>query len=292
MATKIVVSEEAVLKGWQCPVTKLWCVPLVDKPDNLNMDTLLLDHPTQLENFNKLYEVQTTQKSRLHIHALLARTDKEEYILNVYELPSIEQTVQYLHAAVGHPTEDTWLRAIRKGNYNSWPLIDTQKVWKYFPESEETQFGHMRGQPQGVRSTRTTHPTVVDTANKLVEKKNDILIHIYKLNENNRLTGTLYADQAGDFPHVSSCSNRLIMLLHHVDSNSMWVEPLKNQKEPTVNAAQTHSLEQMQQQGIVPKHQILDNQCHGLMKQAIEAITLSDGSILKMTYELVPPEEH
>jgi hypothetical protein len=28
--TKIVVSEEAVLKGWQCPVTKLWRIPLVD----------------------------------------------------------------------------------------------------------------------------------------------------------------------------------------------------------------------------------------------------------------------
>jgi hypothetical protein len=93
----------------------------VDKPDNLNTDTLLLllDHPTQLENLNKLYEVQTTQNSRSYIHALLAQTDKEEYVHNVYELPSIKQTVWYLHAAVGHPTEDTWLKAIRKGNYNS-----------------------------------------------------------------------------------------------------------------------------------------------------------------------------
>ncbi len=168
--TKIVVSEEAVLKGWQCPVTKLWRIPLVDKPDNLNMDTLLLDYPTQLRNLNKLYEVQTTQKSRLHICTLLARTKKEEYIHNMYKLPSIEQTVRYLHAAAGHPTEDTWSKAIRKGNYNSWPLIDTKKIWKYFPESEETQFGHMRGQRQGVWSTHTTHPTVADTPDKLLEK--------------------------------------------------------------------------------------------------------------------------
>jgi hypothetical protein len=48
----------------------------------------------------------------------------------------------------------------------------------------------------------------------------------------------------------------------------------------------------MRRQGIVPKHQILDNQCHGLMKQAIKETTLSDGSISKMTYKLVPPEEH
>jgi hypothetical protein len=193
----------------------------VDKPDNLNMDTLLLDHPTWLKNLNKLYEVQTTQKSRLHIPALLAQTDKEEYVHNVYELPSIEQTVRYLHAAAGHPTEDAWLKAIKKGNYNSWLLIDTKKVRKYFPESEKTQFGHMSRQCQGVRSSCTRHPTVADTPDKLLEKKNDIFVHIYELNENNQLTGTLYANQTGDFPHVSSCGNRSIMLIHHVDSNSM-----------------------------------------------------------------------
>jgi hypothetical protein len=57
--------------------------------------------------------------------------------------------------------------------------------------------------------------------------------------------GTLYANQTGDFPHVSSHGNRSIMLLHHVDSNSMWVEPLKNQKEPTLIAAQRHALKRM-----------------------------------------------
>jgi hypothetical protein len=66
MTTKIVVLEEAVLKGWQCPVTKLWRVPLVDKPDYLNTDTLLLDHPTQLENLNKLY---------VQIQEILSATD-------------------------------------------------------------------------------------------------------------------------------------------------------------------------------------------------------------------------
>jgi hypothetical protein len=101
----------------------------------------------------------------------------------------------------------------------------------------------MRGQRQGVWSAYTIHPTVADTPNKLLEKQNDIFIHIYKLNENDQLTGTLYAGQTGDFPHVSSPGNRLIMLLHHVNSNSMWVEPLKNQKEPTLIAACTRALE-------------------------------------------------
>ena len=68
------------------------------------------------------------------------------------------------------------------------------------------------------------------------------------------------------------------MVIHHVDSNSFWVEPLKDQKEGALIAAQTIILERMRQQVIVPKHQILNNQCKGLMKLAIEATKLAGGS--------------
>ncbi len=43
--TKITMLEDAVLRGWQCPCYKLWCVPLVTNVCNLNTDTILLDHP-------------------------------------------------------------------------------------------------------------------------------------------------------------------------------------------------------------------------------------------------------
>jgi hypothetical protein len=50
--TKITILEEAVLKGWRCPITGLWQLPLVENPVNLNTDTLLLDHPTKLQSQN------------------------------------------------------------------------------------------------------------------------------------------------------------------------------------------------------------------------------------------------
>jgi hypothetical protein len=140
--TKNTVLEEAVLKGWQCPVAGLWWLPLIENPVNLNTDTLLLDHPTELQSQN-LYTVQTTKHGQKHIRALLSRTNKEEYIHNVYELPSIERAVRYLHAAAEHPPEDTWVKAVGCENYNLWPLVNTKNVRKYFPESEETQLGHM-----------------------------------------------------------------------------------------------------------------------------------------------------
>eukprot|EP00804_Cyclotella_cryptica_P021036 CCRYP_019785-RA/>CCRYP_019785-RA protein AED:0.43 eAED:0.49 QI:0/0/0/1/1/1/2/0/149 len=92
------------------------------------------------------------------IRSLLASSSTREQhtILNVYELPSIQQTIWYLHAAAGFPAKTTWMAAIWRGNYDTWPLVTNANVHKHFPQSEETQQGHMYSQRQGVRSTKTT----------------------------------------------------------------------------------------------------------------------------------------
>ena len=107
-----------------------------------------------------------------------SRDEREvDTINNVYELPSIEQAVRYLHAAAGFPTRRTWLKAIRRGNYNTWPLINVKNVNKHFPESEETQQGHMRSQWQNVRSTKVK--VEPDSERVLLLKQHDIFIKMY-----------------------------------------------------------------------------------------------------------------
>ena len=69
---------------------------------------------------------------------------------NVYDLPSINQTVKYLHAAAGFPVAEIWIKAIKAGNYNTWPTITPEIVCRHFPESDETQKGHMKNQRQRV----------------------------------------------------------------------------------------------------------------------------------------------
>jgi hypothetical protein len=44
---------------------------------------------------------------------------KREEVSNVYNLPSIAQTIKYLHAAAGYPVEDTWINTINAGNYTT-----------------------------------------------------------------------------------------------------------------------------------------------------------------------------
>ena len=77
-----------------------------------------------------------------------------EGIHHVYDLPSIKPAIRCLHAAASFPTKRTWLKATHNGSYLTWPLITVKSVNKLFPEYDETQQGHMRGQHQGVRSTK------------------------------------------------------------------------------------------------------------------------------------------
>jgi len=173
----------------------------------------------------------------------------------------------------------------------SWPLLTVKNVNKYFPESEETQQGHMESQRQNVRSTRRKNklePKEVEIkiepgegeedAKKNVEEENDIMIDVYDTND------TIYTDQAGKFPSVSSQGNRYQMILTHIDTNSIWVEATKNKTEGEMILARRRALLRMKACGIVPKHQVMDNKCSAAYKQEINETG--------MTYQLVPPNNH
>ena len=43
---------------------------------------------------------------------------------SAYDLPSIEDLVRYMHAAAGFPVKSTWFKAIKKGNFESWPGLN------------------------------------------------------------------------------------------------------------------------------------------------------------------------
>jgi hypothetical protein len=139
--TKTAISAEAVLKGWCCPCMNLWRVPLVPIVTNLNTDTLILDHPSGQNSLNSMYTIKTNQIPRKHVALQMCKNHRQEYLYNVYELPSVKPTIWYLHGAAGFPTKTSWLKAIRKGNYLSWPLINVKNVAKHFPESRKRKRG-------------------------------------------------------------------------------------------------------------------------------------------------------
>ena len=68
------VSGQVVMKGWRCPRTKLWRVPMVESWTNENTDTVLL-----------------SQEATDIIMQKRETLDPKEFINSVYELPNLEQ---------------------------------------------------------------------------------------------------------------------------------------------------------------------------------------------------------
>jgi hypothetical protein len=177
--TKITILEKAILTGWQCPHQKMWRVPLVPIVTNLNTGTLLLDHPSGLDSLNAMYAVSSSTVACNHVALHLGNLAQQDHIHNVYEIPSVEPTIGYLHGAAEFPTRASWLKVIRHGNYLSWPLINVKNVTKFFPELEETQKGHMQGHWQGVCSTKEAESPDENQTIIPHVKKHDILIMVY-----------------------------------------------------------------------------------------------------------------
>ncbi len=88
---------------------------------------------------------------REHPEQFVAGIDKANAI---FDLPNTRQSLMYFHAVAGFPVKETFLDAVRAGNYATWPGLTTALIAKHFPDSDETLKGHMKGQRKGVRSTR------------------------------------------------------------------------------------------------------------------------------------------
>ena len=61
-----------------------------------------------------------------------------EAVHNVYELQTVPERIRYFHACVSFPTKRTWMKAIKKGFFASWPGLTEKAVDQHFLESEET----------------------------------------------------------------------------------------------------------------------------------------------------------
>ena len=66
--------------------------------------------------------------------------------------------VIYLRATNWYPVRDTWLKAVKAGNYELWPSLTYMNATSYFPLVEETIKGHMVQTRQVVQSTKPNQP--------------------------------------------------------------------------------------------------------------------------------------
>ena len=154
----------------------------------------------------------------------------------MYDLPSMEALVRYMHAAAGFPVRSTWLNTIKNGNFNSWPGLTYNNAAKYCPQSIETMKGHMVQYSQGVRSTKRMEKKVHNNQMEKVQHQSNTEdsmpnqktqeIHIW-----DHPISKLYTYDCGRFPIRSRSGNKYIMIAYHCDSNTTLQAPFVNRKD-------------------------------------------------------------
>ena len=77
-----------------------------------------------------------------------------QQINSAYQTKSLPELVAFLHVAAFIPSTTTWLNAIKKWFFQSWPGLTTEVVSKYLPKSPAIAMGHMDKTHKHVRSTK------------------------------------------------------------------------------------------------------------------------------------------
>jgi hypothetical protein len=186
-----------------------------------------------------------------------------------------------MHAVCGYPIKLTWLKAIKVGNYMGWPMLTERNVQKYYPKTNKTTKGHLNQTRENMQSTKVkaTLLETCDTSHLHSKKVRNVYTQTYMVHK------TMFSDQIGQFPIQSLCCNKYIMVMVEIDSNVIFVEPMKNRKDSKMIRAYNPLLLRLKPASIVPKKHVLDNEVSENMKNHIR-------DRRKLDMKLVPPGCH
>jgi hypothetical protein len=159
-----------------------------------------------------------------------------------------------LHAPCFSPVKSTWIKAIKNGNFSSWPGLNEHSVEKYLSKSTSTAKGHLNQQRQNARTTENKDAQLLDP--------DADLDHGIKTQYSYAATidaGQMYTDQTGRFPVASSKGNKYIMVLYDYDSNEILAKTIKDRTAPELLKAFQVMEQELVNRGLKPKLMKLDN---------------------------------
>ena len=206
---------------------------------------------------------------------------------NAYQTKNIAELIAFLHAAAFSPTPSTWIDAISKGFFQTWPGLTAEAVRKHLPKSEATHKSHLDQARKNVRSTKnkaTKQPTNThdpSEPNPIQEPNNEKTHALYATIET---TGKIYTDQTGRFPVTSSRGNQYVMVLYDYDTNAILTEPLRNRTGGEILRGYKKLHQYLVQRGYNPRTHWLDNEASAALKAYNTNNTIE--------YQLVPPHNH
>jgi hypothetical protein len=207
--------------------------------------------------------------------------DVAETAMSVYDLPNTKEVVRFLHAALGTPTRATLLTAAQNGNLVTFPGMTPENISRHFPESDETQKGHMKQTKQGVRSTKIVDKdAMLGFKQQPGIKHKDVYLMVFDATKK-----LMFSDQTGKFSIRLARGNKYIMVAVEFDGNYIDGEPLQSRSAKSLTKAYQAIFQRWKATGVIcPNWHILNNEAPAELKQAIHGN--------KCRVELTPADQH
>ena len=155
---------------------------------------------------------------------------------NAYRLTTKKEIVELYHASAGWPVKKTWIAALQRNAYASWPGLDEFMVRRHLEVREPTVLGHMNARRSGTQSTKKEEKDksgeekmecILAEENNSLEKpipgilqsrERQVGVHLVSFDE---LKGYIATDLCGVYPTMSNRGMKYILVLYNYDSNKI-----------------------------------------------------------------------
>ena len=108
--------------------------------------------------------------------------------------------VQFYHAACFSPSRSTFIKAIRNGNFQSWPGLTASLATKYLSATIPTRLGHMNQERQNLQSTKDSDDDTFPPSEVPNLCTHEMMASLIPYS----ITSKAFGDFPGKFPYTSS----------------------------------------------------------------------------------------
>jgi hypothetical protein len=242
--------------------------------------TFTQDKVDVIKNGKSVMSGLRDHKSRLW-RVALQETPQSNYknaCHHAHETSNLKELINYLLATEFSPVKSTWIKAIKNGNFSSWPGLTEHAVEKHLSKSTAIVKGHLNQQRMFARSTQ---PKKEPECTMASESNVDDGIKTKCIYAAVVDAGQIYTDQTCRYPVISSRGSVSIMVLYEYDGNDIMAEPIKNNKSAELFRSFQVMEQKMTSRGLKPKLMTLDNEESTLLKDYLH------GQVIN--FQLVPP---
>ena len=172
------------------------------------------------------------------------------------------------------------MKAIKNGNFITWPGIYSIDFKKILPTTIATEKGPLEQERKNFQSTKTTS-LQNDDLDFFPAKENKTNEYIFKLINTNELKNKSYMDLCGRFPYTSSRGSKYILVVYDHDSNLIKGIPLKSRNAREIADQWEELNKKITKNAINTTFWILDNEASNLLKEAL--------ATHRQSHQLTPP---